>query len=71
MNTKIFWVALARLDKPAIWVARELGVNQATVSRWVRGWHPVPLNFRSRLAEVLEVPEAELFSAEAHSEERS
>jgi len=61
INQRILKVALAKKGLPAIAVARSLGIHHTTLSRWVRGWYEVPLNYRSKLAEILEVKLNELF----------
>lgn len=61
IDRRTYEISLARKGLSSIAVAHEIGVHHTTLSRWVRGWYPVPLNFRSRLAEVLELPEKELF----------
>lgn len=63
MNQKNFYIALIKLDQPQIWVAQELDIDPATVSRWVRGWQPVPKKYQSKLAEILEVRLEDLFSS--------
>ncbi|MBI2335718.1 MAG: helix-turn-helix transcriptional regulator [Deltaproteobacteria bacterium] len=58
---KVYLLALARLGLSSIAVAHELGVHHSTLSRWVRNWYPVPIAFRGRLAEILELNTQELF----------
>lgn len=65
MNEKIFRIQLAKLNKPAIWVAYELGIDPSVVSRWVRGWTNVPNDIKPKLAEILEVPQDHLFNKES------
>lgn len=61
MNTKLLRIALAKKEMPQIAVARAIGVDHSTFSRWTRGWYPVPDQYRKKLAEVLGVDEASLF----------
>ncbi|PIR24839.1 MAG: hypothetical protein COX62_05810 [Deltaproteobacteria bacterium CG_4_10_14_0_2_um_filter_43_8] len=62
LNERSYQIALARKGFSSIAVSIEIGIHHTTLSRWVRGWHEVPKNFRSRLAEVLEVNESDLFT---------
>lgn len=64
INRRVFEIALARQGRPSIAVAREIGIHHSTMSRWVRGWYPVPQQLRHRLAAVLDLSIAELFSEE-------
>ena len=61
IHEREFNIALARKGLAAIAVARELGVHHTTLSRWVRGWYPVPKKYQSQIAEILEVHVDELF----------
>ncbi len=61
MHTKNFHIALARLDRPQIWLACELEIDPSTVSRWVRGWVPVPSEMKLKLCELLQLKFTDLF----------
>jgi len=61
MDIDVLRVALAKLNLPQIALARQLGVDHGTFSRWKRGWYPVPERFRGRLASILGVDEIQLF----------
>lgn len=69
-NERAFNIALARKNLSAIAVAREIGIHHTTLSRWVRGWYPVPLNYRSKLAEVLELAINDLFPPEGGTDDK-
>lgn len=64
MDKTLFKIQLIKIGKPAVQVAREIPVDPSTLSRWVRGWYPVPQQLRRRLAEILDLSVAELFSEE-------
>ena len=64
MNLEVLRIALAKNNLSQISVARSLGVDHATFSRWKR-WYKVPRKYRSKLASILDVDEKELFEDEA------
>lgn len=45
------------------WLANQLAVTDSTVSRWKNGHATVPKVKRSRVAQLLDMPEEELFTA--------
>lgn len=61
MDATIFRVALARLNLPAIAIARRVGVHHSVLSAWVHGYYDVPRRFRRRLAKALRVRTPDLF----------
>lgn len=61
MNNEILRVALAKKNMPQIALARALGIDHGTFSRWKRGWYSVPIKYRARLAQLLGVEESDLF----------
>jgi len=61
MDNNVLRVALAKLNLPQIALARQLGVDHGTFSRWKRGWYPVPERYRGQLAAILGVDEKDLF----------
>lgn len=60
MDLETLRIALARKNLTQIAVARSLGVDHGTFSRWKR-WYPVPKRYRSKLAAILGVSENRLF----------
>lgn len=60
MDLEALRIALARKNLSQIAVARALGVDHGTFSRWKR-WYPVPKRYRSKLAAILGVSENKLF----------
>lgn len=68
MNRKLLRIALAHKGVPQIAVARLLGVDNGTFSRWARGWYQVPVRYRAQLAGILEVSEEELFPVQKNAE---
>lgn len=56
-------VELARKRHNQAWLAKELGVAQTTVSRWLRDENRITLVDALRVADVLEVPLAELVAS--------
>lgn len=49
-------------------IVRAIGVNNSTVSSWVNAKHKVLPTIRSKLAALLEVPEASLDHRQAHGD---
>lgn len=43
---------LRERGRPARWLARQVGVDPALVSRWLRGYRPIPPDVQARLAEL-------------------
>lgn len=62
LNKHEFRIALARKNLSAIAVAHEIGVHHTTLSRWVRGWYPIPEEYQSKIAKVLEIKIHDLFT---------
>ena len=60
MNIEVLRIALAKKNLSQIAVARALGVDHGTFSRWKR-WYSMPQKYRSKLANILDVDEKELF----------
>ncbi len=61
MNEQTLRVALAKKGIPQVALARMIGVDHSTFSRWKKGWYPVPEKYRSKLAKILNVRKSELF----------
>ncbi len=57
----VFELAMANRGISGVEIARALGVSDTAVSHWKKGRLYVPLKYRSRLCELLGVPEDELF----------
>ncbi|MBC7077210.1 MAG: helix-turn-helix transcriptional regulator [Synergistales bacterium] len=57
----VFEVAMITTGISGVKLARALGVSDTAVSHWKKGRLYVPLKYRSRLCELLGVPEDELF----------
>lgn len=61
MNEQALRIALAKLNLPQIALAKRIGVDASTFSRWRRGWYPVPQEYRTHLIKILKVDERDLF----------
>ncbi len=62
INQREFWIACARKNVPAAWVANQLGIHSSRFSRILRGWEVLPEKIEPKLVEILEVSSRELFT---------
>lgn len=54
---------LQRQGRRRDWLAAQLGVDKSTVTKWCKGERTPGPEHRSRVAQVLDVPEDEVFPA--------